>query len=133
MCSQHLCLCSDILIVWGIFSLSNLLYLSAQFWQPTDSECSNSATCRFLVLKFSNPLYLSAQFWQPVIFLHKIHGIPANRTTPPSYVRLNLSNRWILSAENWQLTVFIRGRDTYSTILLPLFHNGMPINMNTTL
>ena len=36
---------------------------------------------------------------------------------PPSFVRLNLGDRWILSAQNRRLAVFIRGRDTYSTII----------------
>ena len=71
LCTHILCLCSDILIVWGIFSL-----IMSRFVR------SFSVTCYIWALKFSKPQILSAQIQRPVIFVHKIHGIPANRTTP---------------------------------------------------
>ena len=117
LCTHILCLCSDILIVWGIFSLIMSRFVrsfsaTCYIWAPKfgrllNFERSNLVTCRFLALKISDPLYL---------YTRSKASLQIER--PPSFVRLNFGDRWILSAQNRRLAVFVRGRDTYSTNLL---------------
>ena len=77
-------------------------------------KCSNLATCRFQALKFNDLQILCAQNQHP-LYLYTRSKASLQIERPPSFVRLNFGDRWILSAQNRRLAVFVRGRDTYST------------------